>query len=86
MKNGLFETEITIKVTNDGEKNQIEMPIDKGTTFIEVMVAIEMSQQMIQKAMQDYIALGLTNSDKTQKELEELVGGISMDEIFEALK
>lgn len=51
----LINTDINIKLTNDGKKNKTELKANKDSSIKEIAVAIEMANQTLTQAFENYL-------------------------------
>ena len=51
----LFETEIEIRITNDGVDNKTEIRVPKTNTIIEALTAMEMAKKSLEQLFISYV-------------------------------
>lgn len=80
----LLNTELEIKITNDGKDNLVSFGCDKNTTVKEVMVSLGLVKKDIEASIEMYLLK--TNKERgqqiTESEFKKLFETITLEEVY----
>lgn len=75
----LLNTEITVKVTNDGEKNNTEVSTNIKQSYKDVLVSIKMAEKVYTDVFFNFCR---EKGIKTEEEALELYNKITLEELY----
>lgn len=75
----LIETELKIKVTNDGKSNNVELSFNPKDKLQDVLTVLKLAEKSIHKGIEEHL---LRNEKLTESELPEMLREITLEELY----
>lgn len=76
----LLNNEIKITVTNNGEINTTKLGLNPKDKFLDIMTCLQLASNTIKDALGEYIK---NKGGVTDKELDDILKTITLEEIYE---